>query len=430
MVILSNVICLIALVFASISFFVKERNKLLIYQLICNFFYIASLVLLGAWTGAITMIVGVMFVATVFFLEKYNKPKSYWLLILLLGAMIAITAFTWAGPISLLPFVSNLVFKYGTFQPNKKVFLGTQIFLSSVMIFYNMYYLLVSAMLIEIIALIVAIIAIMEIIRKDFEGDNMNIEKMFKKLKGQSAEIAIFGGSGLEDLIKLENSVKITYKSVGFKFAEVAGHSRCFEFGTFNGKKIVLVSRFHLYENGSPENMWILYQLLNKLGVKTVIATTATGGINPDFKAGDIMLIKDHINLSGTNPLIGHLPIEFVDMTNAYDKDLREEVKKIAKSLRIKLQEGVHIQTMGPTYETPAEVIFYHSIGGDSVSMSSAFGNICAKFHKMRFVAFASISNEAATYDSPEITHEEVLRISRQASQKLGKIIEKLIPKL
>ena len=430
MVILSNVICLIALVFAAISFFVKERNKLLVYQLICNFFYIASLVLLGAWTGAITMIVGMAFVATVFFLEKFDKPKSVWLLVALLGAMIAITALTWAGPISLLPFVSNLVFKWGTWQPSKKVFLCTQIFVSSVMIFYNMHYLLLSAVLIEVLALVIAVIALMELIRKNLEGDNMKIEKMFKKLKGHTADIAIFGGSGLENLIKLENSVKITYKQVGFKFAEVAGHSRCFEFGTFNGKKIVLVSRFHLYENGSPENMWILYELLNKLGVKTVIATTATGGVNPEFKSGDIMLIKDHINLSGTNPLIGHLPIEFVDMTNAYDKDLRDLAKKIAKSLKIKLQEGVHIQTMGPTYETPAEVVFYQSIGGDSVSMSSAFGNICAKFHKMRFVAFASITNEAVTYDSPEITHEEVLRISELACSRLNKIIEKLIMKL
>ena len=430
MVIISNVICLVALVFASISFFVKERNKLLIYQLICNFFYIASLILLEAWTGAITMIVGVVFVGAVYFFEKYNKPKSVWLLIGLLIAMIAITVFTWAGPISLLPFISNLVFKYGTWQTNKKVFLGSQIFLSSVMIFYNAHYLLVSAMVIEILALIIAIIALMEIIRKNFEGENMKIEKMFKKLKGHSAEIAIFGGSGLENLIKLENSVKISYKKVGFKFAEVAGHSRCFEFGTFNGKKIVLVSRFHFYENGSPENMYILYTLLHKLGVKTVIATTATGGVNPEFKSGDIMLIKDHINLSGASPLIGHLPIEFVDMTNAYDKDLREMVKKIAKSLKIKLQEGVHVQALGPTYETPAEVVFYQSIGGDSVSMSSAHGNICAKYYKMRFVAFASITNEAITYDSPEITHEEVLRISELACSRLNKIIEKLIPKL
>ena len=430
MVILSNVICLIALVFASISFFVKERNKLLVYQLICNVFYIASLLLLGAWTGAITMIVGMVFVFSVFLMEKFDKPKSVWLLVALLGAMIAITVFTWAGPISLLPFVSNLVFKWGTWQASKKVFLCTQIFLSSVMIFYNTHYLLVTAVVIEVLALVIAVIALMELIRKNLEGDNMKIEKMFKKLKGHTADIAIFGGSGLENLIKLENSVKITYKSVGFKFAEVAGHSRCFEFGTFNGKKIVLVSRFHLYENGSPENMWILYELLNKLGVKTVIATTATGGVNPEFKSGDIMLIKDHINLSGTNPLIGHLPIEFVDMTNAYDKDLRELVKKIARSLKIKLQEGVHIQTMGPTYETPAEVVFYQSIGGDSVSMSSAFGNICAKFHKMRFVAFASITNEAVTYDSPEITHEEVLRISELACSRLNKIIEKLIMKL
>lgn len=258
----------------------------------------------------------------------------------------------------------------------------------------------------------------------------MNLEKIMKKLKGKSAEIAVFCGSGLSGLVKLENSQKISYKDLGFEYAIISGHDRFLEFGTFKGKKIVVASRFHYYEDGSPDDMYWLHRVLQKLGVKTIIATTAVGGINLSYNPGDIVLIKDHINMSGTNPFVGKLPIEFVDMTNAYDKDLRNLALKVAKSLKIEIHEGTHIQAIGPSYETPAEVRFFRLIGGDTVSMSLVHGNICANHLGMKFVAFASITNKAVSENSKPISHEEVLRMSKIVVEKLGKIIAKLIEKM
>ena len=135
-------------------------------------------------------------------------------------------------------------------------------------------------------------------------------------------------------MIELENPVKVSYKSLGFEYANIGGHERNLVFGTLAEKKVVLATRFHFYEDGSTDDIFDLYEILANIGVKTVISTTAVGGLNPNFDAGDIMLIKDHINLSGSNPLIGRMPIKFVDMTNAYDKTLRETTKKIAKKFK------------------------------------------------------------------------------------------------
>lgn len=258
----------------------------------------------------------------------------------------------------------------------------------------------------------------------------MNIKKALRILKNYNAEIAVFAGSGLKEIIKLENPKTVSYKALGFQFADISGHERCLEFGEFLGKKIVLASRFHYYEDGSSDDMYNLHLLLKALGVKTIISTTATGGINPDFQPGDIMLVKDHINFSSTNPFVGKLPVKFVDMTNAYTKHLREKVKDIAKKQRIKLYEGTHIQVIGPSYETPAEVKFFRMIGADTVSMSLVHGAILARHLDMEFVAFASVSNKAVEENSIPLTHEEVVKVSEKAAKKLAKIISKLIGEL
>lgn len=258
----------------------------------------------------------------------------------------------------------------------------------------------------------------------------MSISSMLNVLKGCKAEIAIFGGSGLHDLIDLKNKKTISYKDVGFKYVEIEGHNREFIFGTFNGKKIVQVSRFHLYESGSNENILILFEILNKLGVKIVITTTATGAINPNYKAGEVMLIKDHINLSGTTPLVGHSPLKFINMTDAYDISFRKKVKQIAKKHKIKIHEGVHIQVPGPAYESPAEIRAYRNLGADSVSMSNAYATILARYFDMKCLSFASITNKAATYNGKKISHEEVLEISKIVCHKLKIIIHEFIKSL
>lgn len=250
------------------------------------------------------------------------------------------------------------------------------------------------------------------------------MEKLLEKFK---PEIAIFGGSGFQNLIELENKEIISYKDAGFQYNELKGHNRQFVFGEYKGKKVVVLSRFHYYESGSTENLFSLFEMLSKLGVKTVISTTAVGGINPKLKAGDIVLIKDHINLTGTNPLIAKQPVKFVDLTNAYDRDLRKVIIKISKSLKIKLYEGVHLQSCGPTYETPAEIKFYESIGADTVSMSMVFDNICANYFGMKFVGFAGVTNKASNENSQPLSHEEVLVESQKICEKLRKIVENFL---
>lgn len=253
-------------------------------------------------------------------------------------------------------------------------------------------------------------------------------EKIAKKLKNFNAEIGIILGSGYENLIELENVKVVDYKSLGFEFCEVKGHLRQFTFGEYKSKKIVLISRFHYYESGTTENIFLLFNVLSLIGVKTIFATTAVGGVNPDFKAGDMMLIKSHINLCGVNPLIAKQPVKFVDLSNAYDKDLRKLIIKTAKKLEIEICEGVHLQTSGPSYETPAEVDFYKKIGADTVSMSTALDCICARNFDIKFVALAGITNKAVSEKTGAISHDDVLEISRKICKKLSKIVEAVLP--
>ena len=254
--------------------------------------------------------------------------------------------------------------------------------------------------------------------------DEIFIKKVVAKLQKHKPLIAVFRGSGFDDIISLENPTIYPYKSLGFKYPEIEGHERQFEFGTYKGVEVVIASRFHYYEFGNTDLLYNLFNILANLGVKTVIATTAVGGINAKLDKGDIMLLKSHINFAGYNPLIGRLPIEFVDLTNAYDKKLREIVKVSAKKLEIDLFEGVHLQACGPTYETPAEVLAYKKMGADTVSMSTAFDNICARKFNMKFLCFAGISNKAVTLDSEALSHEEVVDACKNMSGKVKKIIE------
>ena len=254
--------------------------------------------------------------------------------------------------------------------------------------------------------------------------DEVFVKKVVEKLKKHKPLIAIFRGSGFDDIITLENPTIYSYKSLGFKYPEIKGHERQFEFGTYKGVEVVVASRFHYYEFGNTDLLYNLFNILAGIGVKTIIATTAVGGINTKFDKGDIMLLKSHINFAGYNPLIARLPIEFVDLTNAYDKKLRDIIKASAKKLEIELFEGVHLQACGPTYETPAEVVAYRKLGADTVSMSTAFDNICARKFNMKFVCFAGISNKAVTLDSETLTHEEVVEACKNMSVKVKKIIE------
>ena len=170
------------------------------------------------------------------------------------------------------------------------------------------------------------------------------------------------------------------------------------------------------------------------LGVKTLIVTNASGGVNPDYDAGDVMLIKSQINLTGMNPLIDGAIIDygkqFIDMKNCYDKSYNELVLKIAKENNIDLKFGVYAQMLGPTYETPAEVNMLRVLGADSVAMSTALEVIASAQCEMKTIGFSCISNKASSYDGEELSHEEVLASSKIANDKLKLIIPKFLERI
>lgn len=263
--------------------------------------------------------------------------------------------------------------------------------------------------------------------KPDDEPEKNNSQKLFEKIKKFNAKIALILGSGFEKLLVLENKFAVGYEEFGLKFKNIEGHKREFIFGYFNKIPVILASRIHYYESGDNTQIVEFYKILFNLGIRTVIATTAAGGINKKFNAGDIILIKSHINLSGTNPLIGLQPIRFLDLSDAYNKNFRQKIKEIAKQKKIKIWEGVHLQVSGPTYETPAEIIAFRNLGADSVSMSTVLDCICANYFGIKFIAFAGITNKATTENSQPLTHKEVIETGINISEKLKLIVKEFL---
>ncbi|MFA6860445.1 MAG: purine-nucleoside phosphorylase [Clostridia bacterium] len=257
------------------------------------------------------------------------------------------------------------------------------------------------------------------------------IAKIIKEKINHDFDVALVLGSGLSGATpKMENTLTISYESLGMPSGALAGHNRCFQFGDYAGKHIVVASRIHYYEKGSIEEMRLPFEVLSALGVKTVVLTTAVGGVDPSFKSGDLMIVEDQINYSGVNPLIGIKNQWFVDMCNVYDKKLIGEVKKIAIEENFEIKSGVHMQLSGPTYETPAEVKMAEKLGASTVSMSTALDTIMCAHFKMKVLALASICNMAAGLSTEILTHEKVLEASAINQKKIGIILNKLIPKI
>lgn len=262
----------------------------------------------------------------------------------------------------------------------------------------------------------------------------MDIKKLKKQLikkydMPDSFDIAFIMGSGLSAGVEIENKIVVPYEKVGMPKSKVQGFKGEFVFGTLHDKKVIKITRYHYYESGDMNLVKLPFQILKEFNVKLVIMATATGGVKQELDAGDLLVISDHINLAFNNPFIASEQIKFVDMNNAYDKDYCKQVLKIAKDNNINICEGVHAQLSGPNYETPAEVKFLEKIGVSTVSMSTAFDTLCARYYNIKVLAFASVSNKAGDIEN-EITHEEVLHVSQQNSQKLKVIISEFVKQL
>lgn len=249
--------------------------------------------------------------------------------------------------------------------------------------------------------------------------------------------IGLILGSGLGILAdEIESPIKIPYQDIpNFPISTVEGHAGQLVIGKLNGANVVAMQgRFHFYEGYSLKEVTYPVRVMKELGVQTLIVTNAAGGINESFEAGDLMLITDHINNMGTNPLIGpnegELGPRFPDMSESYDTELRNIAKKAANELSIKLQEGVYIGNTGPSYETPAEVRALRIIGGDAVGMSTVPEVIVAKHAGLKVLGISCISNMAAGILNQPLSHDEVMETTEKVRENFLKLVKTIIERL
>lgn len=256
----------------------------------------------------------------------------------------------------------------------------------------------------------------------------INLKKIISKLNKNginSCDVAFVLGSGLSNALpNLTNRKEFSYKELGIIGSKVQGHNSKIVYGEFEGKKIISLCRIHYYEYGNFEYSNIPLLIASKLNVNTVIMATAVGACNESYKPGDLMIIKDHINLTGNNPLIGIEKLKFVDMSKSYDEKLINLVNNYSISNGLGLKIGVHAQFSGPCYETPAEIKFLQKIGADTVSMSTATDVIFARYLNIKVLAFASICNMGSGLSNQALSHNEVLEIGNNTTSKLLNIIE------
>lgn len=249
-------------------------------------------------------------------------------------------------------------------------------------------------------------------------------------------QIALILGSGLGDLAdEIENPVIIPYEEIpSFPVSTVAGHAGQLVYGDLEGKKVIaLQGRFHYYEGYDLQTVTYPVRIFKELGVKTIFITNAAGGVNENFTPGDLMIITDHLNITGENPLIGaniesHGP-RFVDMTETYSKRGQALLKEVAIEIDVTLQEGVYTWFTGPTYETPAEIRYARTIGGDAVGMSTVPEAIVAKHAGLEVIGISCITNLAAGMQA-SLNHEEVMEYSAKAKPKFKQLLRGTIAKL
>ncbi len=246
--------------------------------------------------------------------------------------------------------------------------------------------------------------------------------------------IGIITGTGLGQSIEsIRVSGKFKYKDIpNLPVATVKSHEGRILFGDIHGAFVMAMQgRFHLYEGYSPVEVTFPIRVMQELGVKMVIILNAAGGINRHFNPGDIMVITDHINLTGSNPLVGSNEDEwgprFPDMAKAYDRKLIKTVTKGAEKAGIKLQKGVYAGLKGPSLETPAEIRFLKSIGGDAVGFSTVMEVIAAVHAGMDVIALSIITNVHDPDDPVPATVEEIIAVAEKAAPGLDLIIQHIV---
>lgn len=257
-----------------------------------------------------------------------------------------------------------------------------------------------------------------------------------KRIGDFKPEIGLILGSGLGDFADGFKATSISYSEIpGFEASGVQGHAGKLIFCEINGKKIVMMQgRNHFYEGHSMDKVVFPIKVMKRLGIKKLIITNAAGSINKKFKPADLMLITDHINFLGTNPLIGpndeSLGLRFPDMSEIYKRYLIDIAKECAKELKITLRQGVYMACTGPSYETPAEIRAFRTLGADAVGMSTVPEAIVANYCKIDVLGISCLCNYAAGVIDQLLSHEEVIESANLAKGKFKALILKILEKL
>ncbi len=247
-------------------------------------------------------------------------------------------------------------------------------------------------------------------------------------------EVGMILGSGLGSIAEqLVNPITIPYQAIpGLQTGGVSGHASLLVMGYLNDIPVVCMKgRLHLYENTPMESLKTFVRVVRSLGAEIVIITGASGSLRDDVGPGEIMLLKDHINLQPMNVLVGpndeSIGPRFVGMENAYDEELRDIVSRVANRLGFGLPEGVYVSVMGPSFETPAEIRAYRTLGADAVGMSVVQEVILARHCGLRVLGLSAITNFAAGMTKEKITHEGTLQFGEVAARKLIKLIPEFV---
>ncbi len=248
---------------------------------------------------------------------------------------------------------------------------------------------------------------------------------------------ALVLGSGLSGFAaRADDAVTVPYRDIpGFPISTVPGHEGKLIFGTVSGRRVMIMSgRFHCYEGFEPRETVIPVRVMKRLGIRILILTNAAGGVDTALTPGDMMLITDHINLSGMNPLTGpnedSIGPRFPDLSRLYDPRLRAVAEETARLLGIPLRKGVYCMMSGPSYETPAEIRMVRMLGAGAVGMSTVPEAIAAGHAGIRCLAISCITNMAAGILNKSISHMEVLEAGRRGEKQFTSLIEGIIGNL
>lgn len=247
-------------------------------------------------------------------------------------------------------------------------------------------------------------------------------------------KIGLILGSGLGVLAdEIDEAKIIKYDEIAhFPKSTVEGHKGQLVIGKLQGKEVIAMQgRFHFYEGYSMQQVTFPVRVMKALGVEILIVTNAAGGINASFNPGDLMIITDHINMMGTNPLIGpnidEFGPRFPDMSQAYNRSLIEIAKQCANQLNISVQEGVYAGVTGPTYETPSEIKMLRTFGGDAVGMSTVPEVIVANHAGMKVLGISCISNMAAGMLDQPLSHDEVIETTDKVRTNFIKLVKEIV---